>query len=163
MKKEQLPKKEPCLSKDRLRWCCNKKNGITLVEPNDNLSKQYLKEADQTLESLGSVKGKWSLIMGYYACYNALYCILMKSGIKSEIHECSIELMGIIKGFSEEDIELIKSLKKDRIDAQYYLKDKELKDEDKVKDFVLKCKKIIDELDVDAVRGELMRVKGGEN
>jgi len=140
---------------NKLKWCCKAKNGIKLIESNENLSKEYMKEANNTLDNLLLVKGNWKLIMGYYACYNALYSILMKIGIKSEIHECSIELMNLIDGFSKEDIILIKNMKKDRIDVQYYLKDKKLEDTNKIKSFIIKCKEIIETLDIVEVRSKL--------
>ena len=149
---------------NKLEWCCNKKNGITLIEPNDNLSDEYMKESDKTLDSLDLINDKWGLIMGYYACYNALYSLMMKMGIKSEIHDCSIELMKMIPQFSDDDINFIKNLKKDRIDAQYYLKDKVLDDKGKEKEFVLKCKQIKGELDTPSIREKLRRIiKGDKN
>ncbi|MEA2003961.1 MAG: hypothetical protein U9O53_03295 [archaeon] len=49
------------------------------------------------------------MITAYYACYNALYSILMKCGIKSEIHDCTIELMDFFD-FEAKDIEFITQL-----------------------------------------------------
>src|SRR3989344_6006062 len=87
------------------------------------------------------------IIMVYYSCYSALYSILIKAGIKCEIHSCSIALMGMI-GFDKEDIKFMEKLKDDRTNVQYYLKEKELEDENKVKEFLLKCKNIGNEIDV---------------
>lgn len=60
-----------------------------------------------------------------------------------KIQKNGIELMNLFE-FNKEDIEFMKSLKEDRIQSQYYLKEKKLNDENKVKLFVLKCKKIIE-------------------
>jgi len=139
----------------KIRWCGKQKEGIRLIEPNENLCKEYLKEADSTLDDLMRITSKWKLIMAYYACYNALYALLLKAGIKSEIHTCTIALMAHIEGFDEEDIIFMENLKDDRINAQYYLKKKELRDESKVKDFVLKCKKAAAALDSQKLRKEL--------
>lgn len=147
----------------KILWCLKVKNGIELIKENNNLSDKYLQESDNTLESLNNVNNKWGLIMGYYACYNALYSILMKIGIKCEIHDCSIALMEIIPLFTKEDIEFMKNIKSDRIDVQYYLKDKVLEDKDKVKDFVLKCKSIREEIDTDEIRQKILKLKGDEN
>ena len=46
----------------------------------------------------------------------------MKWGIKSEIHDCSIELMDLF-GFSEEEKNFLIELKNKRINCQYYLKE----------------------------------------
>jgi uncharacterized protein (UPF0332 family) len=129
----------------KIKWCMCQKKGIELIDLNLNLSKAYIDEADETLENVFLAKGKWKIITSYYACYNALYSILMKSGIKSEIHECSIELMYLFD-FSEEDVIFLKNLKEDRIKVQYYLKKINLKDECKVKKFILKCKIILNDL-----------------
>lgn len=142
---------------NKLEWCCKQKKGISLVEPNVNLSGEYIKEADESLEAMLLNKGRWKIITAYYACYNAIYSILMLVGIKSEIHECSIELMGLISGFDEEDTLFLKKLKDDRIAVQYYLKEKELKNENQIKDFILKCKKILKSIDADKIR---QKVKG---
>ena len=130
----------------KIKWCCKKKEGIRLIEPNENLSEKYMEESNLTLEALGKIDNKWNLIMGYYACYNALYSILMKAGIKSEIHDCSIALMNAIPHFSKEDIKFLEELKEDRIGVQYYLKSKTLEDKEKVKDFILTCKQVKEDI-----------------
>ena len=64
---------------EKIKWCLRKKEGISIVEPNENLSNEYRKEADNTLETMLETKGKWKIIMAYYSCYSALYSILIKS------------------------------------------------------------------------------------
>jgi uncharacterized protein (UPF0332 family) len=130
---------------EKIKWCMCQKKGIELIDLNLNLSKAYIDEADETLENVFLAKGKWKIITSYYACYNALYSILMKCGIKSEIHECTIELM-YLYDFDEQEINFLKNLKEDRIKVQYYLKKIDLKDESKVKKFILKCKIILNDL-----------------
>lgn len=83
--------------------------------------------------------------MAYYACYNSLYAILMKCGIYSEIHDCTIGLM-LFLGFDPEDVKFIMRLKHNRIDIQYYLKNHALESEEKVKRFVIRCRTINDSL-----------------
>ena len=144
--------------KNKIRWCCRQKEGIRIIDPNENLCREYLKEADDTLDGLALVRGKWKLIMAYYACYNALYSLLLKAGIKSEIHSCSIAVMAFIEGFDENDMVFMEKLKDDRINVQYYLKKKELDDETKVKDFVLKCKQIGEKLDIEKLRERIRRI-----
>ena len=133
------------MEKDKLNWCKNQKKGIKLIDKKEHLSDSYIREADETLDNMLKITGKWKLITAYYSSYNALYSILMKCGIKCEIHSCSIECM-ILFDFENEEIEFIKKLKEDRIQAQYYLKEKILNDENKIKEFVLKCKIILNGL-----------------
>jgi hypothetical protein len=133
------------MKKGKVKWCLKQKKGIILKVPNEVLTKAYLEEADKTLENVFSTSGKWKLITGYYACYNALYAILMKCGIVCEIHDCSIELMPVL-GFEEPNIEYLKVLKENRIKAQYYLKDLRLEDESGVKNFILSCKMLLNNL-----------------
>ncbi len=33
----------------KLRWCCKQKAGLKIEKPNDNLAKEYLKSAEETL------------------------------------------------------------------------------------------------------------------
>ena len=139
---------------NKISWCKKQNKGIELVEPNDNLSEAYLKEANDTLKEIQE-GAKWSTIMGYYACYNALYAILMKVGVKCEIHDCTIELMKVVSGFSDEDYDFLVSLKVKRIDVQYYLKKIVLDDLASVKNFVLKCDKIRNTINLEEIRGKI--------
>ena len=140
---------------DKVKWCLNQKKGLSLIDPNDNLSKEYYSEALETLQELEDVKGKWKVIMAYYSCYNALYSVLMKIGIKCEIHDCSIEMSKLIEGFNEEDYEFLSELKDKRIKVQYYLKKEELQKLDEVKTFVWKVKEVLNDLDVVGIRNKL--------
>ena len=141
-----------------IKWCLGQSKGIKLIEPTDHLSQEYIKEAENTLDDMLNNKGKWKIIMAYYACYNALYSILMKVGIKCEIHDCSIELMNEIEGFGNKDYEFMIALKEDRIQVQYYLKDKVLEEDSRVKSFILKCKTLLTDIDIDTVRNKLKEV-----
>ncbi|MBT4805331.1 hypothetical protein HON71_04110 [Candidatus Woesearchaeota archaeon] len=143
---------------NKIKWCLEQKKGIELVEPNDNLCEAYIKEANDTLKEIKE-GAKWSVIMGYYACYNAFYSILMKAGIKCEIHDCTLKLMKMIKEFSDEDYDYLVSLKVKRIDVQYYLKKKVLEDLSEVKNFVLKCDQIRKEFDLNELRGKIKDAK----
>lgn len=115
-----------------LNWCLKQKKGIKLIEPNENLSKEYLKNAEETLLDLKNSKESnlWKATKKYYFEYFLIYSFLMKIGVKCEIHDCTITL---IKKFEEMEIlpkDTFKVLKKDkeiRIDNQYYLKDKKVK------------------------------------
>jgi uncharacterized protein (UPF0332 family) len=138
---------------EKIKWCFLQKKGIKIIELKPHLSQSYMKEADETLENVFTTKGKWKVITAYYACYNAIYSILMKCGIKCEIHDCSIALMKFFE-FEKSNIGFMNDLKDKRIQAQYYLKKLKLKDEKPIKEFVLKCKIILRELNSDKI-GEI--------
>ncbi len=154
------------MNKEKINWCLQQKKGIELIEPKQHLSEAYMNEADETLENVFTTTGKWKVITAYYACYNAVYALLMKAGIKSEIHDCTIALMGLF-GFESSEIEFIQKLKKDRIDTQYYLKEKVLENEDLIKEFVQKSKLLLNNLNTqktEEIREEIMKIsqkKGG--
>ncbi len=146
--------------KDKIGWCMKQKRGISFIDAKPHLSDSYIREADETLDNVLVTKGKWKVITAYYACYNALYSILMKCGIKSEIHDCTIELMSLFD-FDVSDIEYIGELKQDRINVQYYLKEIRLENTDDVKRFIVKCKQILNGLssfEIEDVR-ESLRLK----
>jgi uncharacterized protein (UPF0332 family) len=130
---------------NKIRWCCKQKKGMSLIEINENLAKSYIKESEESLEVCSQIKGKWRTITSYYACYSALYSILMKCGIKSEIHECTIELMKLL-GFSDKEKEFLEELKEKRINCQYYLKEENINNLEEIKGFVLRCKEISNQL-----------------
>ncbi len=81
--------------------------------------------------------------------YFSVYAILIKVGIKCEIHACTIELMKrtLNKYFSNEEINFMKKSLSARIDAQYYT-DREVKEElrtsmiENASKFHLKCREI---------------------
>ncbi|MGM0609226.1 MAG: hypothetical protein ACQESP_12520 [Candidatus Muiribacteriota bacterium] len=129
---------------DKLKWCLQQDKGIKLIEPNNRLAKVYLHESKVDMGDIQKSSPKWKNIVGYYACYNALYALLQKIGIKCEIHDCSIELMDCI-GLSDYK-EFMIQLKKIRIDVQYYLKKPKQLDQKKVTDFVLECKVLFNSL-----------------
>ncbi len=126
-----------------IKWCKSQKRGIKLVGPNDNLFEEYIRTAEESLDILRSIRGKskvWVATTKYYTEYFAVYSLLMKVGIKCEIHDCTIALCAILEetklippGYSkilEEDKQL-------RIDNQYYLKNRDVPlDYDKIVEFV---------------------------
>ena len=89
--------------------------------------------------------------MGYYACYNAFYGLLLKSGIKCEIHDCSIELLTLFEELSKYKV-FLEKLKSDRKDAQYYLKEPENIDVNKINSFILDCNEIFNKISYDEIQ-----------
>mgnify|MGYP003964264063 FL=1 len=133
----------------KIDWCLKQKRGIQLVEPNNNLASAYLLDADESIEAMDNLSGKWKVVTAYYACYNAFYALLMKAGIKCEIHDCTLALMSIFD--FNDDIDFIVDLKRKRIDVQYYLRSPTNIDSQKIKMFVLDCKNKVQSLNEDKI------------
>ena len=86
---------------DKLKWCALQRDGIKLIDPNENLSWAYFTDADDSLLAFGRNVGKWKIVTAYYSCYNALYALVIKAGVKSELHDCTLALMHLFS-FSAE-------------------------------------------------------------
>ena len=72
---------------DRIGWCLRQNKGIEIVDPSNNLRKAHLIKAEESLEVLRSTKIRdWQLTTAYYAIYPRHLFLLMKTGIKCEIH-----------------------------------------------------------------------------
>lgn len=118
---------------EHIKWCFKQKSGIKIIEPNDNLCEAYLKKANDSLTSMkANIKVNikdWAIIAAYYARYNAIYAILMKCGIKSEIHSCTIALVKYLfqNELGTEMFNVLQTSKQQRIDVQYYT-NKEIND-----------------------------------
>ena len=152
-----------------LWWCLKQKNGISFIEPNKTRSKEYLDNAIETLEILKLIRDKskmWLATTKYYCEYFSLYSLLMRIGIKCEIHNCSIKLCswlekeGIVPlGFSK----VLEGDKQLRIDNQYYLKNKEVRiDYDELTQLILRMKDVnikLSEIEIYEIRKKLMNVK----
>jgi uncharacterized protein (UPF0332 family) len=137
---------------DKIKWCKKQNSGIEIVEENQNLSEEYFKKAEKALKAVKSLEGneEWQISSAYYAMYFSLYAILMKIGIKCEIHSCTIDIMKkcLNQFFSLEEMNLIKTSLVARIDSQYYTdrdvkKDQRKKMVDNAPKFYLKCKNIV--------------------
>jgi len=153
---------------DDLKWCKEQKRGIKLIEPNDNLAKEYMQSAEETLSILKAIKDKsnmWLATTKYYCEYFAVYSLLMKIGIKCEIHDCTIELCKVLEkeGIIPKDYsEILEKDKKLRIDNQYYLKNKKVyMDMDKLIEFVLNIKNIINSISYDNIEKIREMIKRG--
>ena len=143
----------------QIKWCLKQNKGIKLVEPNESISQDYLKESLSDFNMIEKVNQKWKTITAYYSCYNSVYAILMKIGIKCEIHDCTIALMELL-GFDEEEIKFLDSLKKERINVQYYLKASSLSIvKNQVSEFLDKCKEIIRGMNDDKINEIRAKIK----
>lgn len=109
-----------------LKWCCCKEGGINLLEPSDNLSAGYIKMAENAIGTMNREKGlnsQFAISACYYSMYYSLYSILMKLGVKCEIHACTLAFMkNMLKSFySEEDCKIINKSFNARDTSQYYV------------------------------------------
>jgi len=112
----------------------------------------------------------WTLTTAYYARYFALYALLMKIGIKSEIHDCSITIARLLaknKIITQNLVNDITQAKQTRIDTQYYVT-KEIKQQqitgnaEYARKFVLEIQKSIENITTEQtsnVRNELKNTK----
>ena len=148
---------------DKIIWCAEKREGLRLIEPNPNLAGAYLMKAENALETMATTTvSEWKISTAYYTLYFSLYSLLMKTGIKCEIHSCTIEFARQFLGeyFTEEDLSLLESSLKARIDAQYYV-DRTVPDGQYQRmvlaapKFLVRCKsllQVLDEKKVESIR-----------
>lgn len=163
--------------KDDIGFCFRVERGLKLVEPNENLCEVYLKKSKGALTMLSFALEKeiidWVLETSYYARYFAIYSLFMKSGIKSEIHDCSIRALKeifVLNGIvSEEIYENIEKSKEFRIGKFYY--DKEIGKEEIIPhargtgDFCLEVEEVVkrmSEKEIKMIRDTFLKIKGGK-
>lgn len=155
-----------------IEWCCKQKSGIKLIEPNDNLTIGYLKMAEDALETMNREKNyslRFSISACYYCMYYSLYSILMKLGIKCEIHSCTLKFMEefLEDFYSKEEMKIINLAFNCRNTVQYYVdKVVEKKDSDYIilqaPLFFAKSKEIlarINELDIKEIRKKFSKTR----
>ncbi|MBI5798074.1 HEPN domain-containing protein [Candidatus Woesearchaeota archaeon] len=154
---------------NNIEWCLKQKNGIEIIEPNDDLAKAYIQKAEDALQasSLLEAHRDWRISSLYYSMYFAVYAILMKIGIKCEIHSCTITFMEeILKDyFGQKERELLKKSMKARIDTQYYT-DKNISEVtyhtmvENAPKFLVTCKEIlyqINEIKIKEIRNRISK------
>ena len=126
-----------------LKWCWKIKRGLELVEPNNNMSESYLKMAEESLIAIRKFNESkvWSTSAAYYSMYYSLYSLMIRIGVKCEIHQCSLKFMRKFfhDFYNKEDMSLIEDAFELRNDLQYY--PGKFIDEEK---HVLICKKAVD-------------------
>lgn len=141
----------------KLKWC--KKQGLKLIHPNDNLADEYYKSAEETLRVANLIKNSgsnmWLATQKYYTIYLASYSLLMKFGVKTDIHSCVIEIIKVLE--SEKIVnfnlsEILEINKELRIDNQYYLKNIPVDFDSKyLAEILLKIKQILDKLTLEEI------------
>ena len=136
---------------DKIKWCAGKGEGLSLIEPNSDLANAYLKKAEEALESMRvNIIKDWKISTAYYTIYFSLYAVLMKLGVKCEIHSCTIEFAKrFLKDFFEEkELDFTEDSLKARVDSQYYI-DRTVPVEQynkmvqKAPEFLVKCKSVL--------------------
>ena len=151
-------------------WCSKQKDGIRLVEPNNNLASSYMKMAEDAIGTMNrerNYNSMFAISACYYSMYYSLYAVLMKIGIKCEIHSCTLEFMKVMlsKFYSVEDIKTIKIAFDARSIAQYYA-DKVVSKEDsnlimvKAPLFLSKSRDILNKLNENDVKEIRVKLKG---
>lgn len=109
-----------------IRRCARQKRGIRMVEPSERLRRAYEGKSRDSLRmmqnSIDEGVGDWAYAASYYAMYFSAYAVLMKAGIKCEIHDCTIALVGHLFGDSftgglARDFERARKM---RVEALYY-------------------------------------------
>jgi len=156
---------------ETVKWCLCIKNGIGVIEENENLSKAYLKKAEDSLKVLSQISEsrEWKITSAYYSMYFSLYSILTKIGIKCENHSCSIAFMRefLADYFEKEYIKNIEEAKRLRVDALYYA-DREIINEEynnllnNAPLFFIKCKEVlikIKEKDINMIREKIIKLE----
>ncbi len=103
---------------------------LQLVPPSEEIMTSYLKKSDSHLISakllLKNDRLEESVSLTYYSMYYMLLSLLFRVGIKCENHSAAIILL---KELFNVDNSLISYAKKERIDKQYYVDFKILKEE----------------------------------
>jgi uncharacterized protein (UPF0332 family) len=143
-----------------IKWCIKQKKGLELVEENNNLSKEYLIKAENALKAIKALEDniEWQISAAYYSAYFSLYSILMKIGVKSEIHACTIKFAKIFLNsyFIDKNLDLLKKAMKARIDLQYYTNRTITKYKHKTiinfaYEFHVKCKQRLEDINEDSI------------
>ena len=152
-----------------LKWCLSKEKGIELIESNENMSRSYIGMAGESVKIIENVNESniWTAATTYYIFYYSLYALMMRIGVKCEIHTCSLEFMKqmLTEFYSVEDVEAINSAFSARTDLQYYANRPVepviiQRNKKYSKDFYIKSKDVlsrITERQIDAIRQRLAK------
>jgi len=107
-----------------IEWCLKQKSGIEIIEPNENMSNSYLDMAEESIKVIDKMEQSriWTATTAYYTFYYSLYALMLRIGVKCEIHSCSLAFMEkCLNGlYNNQDISMIKKAFSARIDLQYY-------------------------------------------
>ncbi len=150
----------------KIEWCMEARNGIELVEPNANVAQAYILKAEESLESMRKVTSPdWKVPIAYYTMYYSVYALLVRAGVKCEIHPCTIEFAKhfLRQYFSRRELDMLEDSMNARIDMQYYV-NRKVSDkicssiEEAAPEFIVKCKSVlarITEKDINEIRNSV--------
>ncbi|MBU2589171.1 MAG: HEPN domain-containing protein [Nanoarchaeota archaeon] len=147
---------------EKFKWCLRQKKGIKLVDPSEALYLDYLDKAKKSIISaeanLKEGVFEWVIVAAYYARYFAFYALLQKAGINCEIHDCTINAVGLIFGniIPDKLLREIKHSKDRREDSQYFIqksipKDYVIQDLKNARVFLTEIRSIIEDIGEDEV------------
>lgn len=145
------------MEKNKITWCLKQKRGISFIKPNIIISENYFNRARIDLNNLNNQDDVWKIIVSYYICYNAFYSILIRYGIKSEIHSCTLELLNYFE-YIKKYYDFFDDLKEQRTNVQYYLKEPGKINFLEIKTFVDYCELELSEVNqskIDELRNKL--------
>ncbi len=137
-----------------LEWCKRQKDGLEMAEASENISEDYLKNAEESLRVLQKIVENesriWAATMKYYIEYFSVSAVLYRIGIRSKIHDCTIEAVEFLQdeGIFDEDVAgRLRKSKELRIENQYNLKNMPVEiDLRDLRNFILQMKKTKDDL-----------------
>lgn len=137
-----------------LEWCKRQKDGLELAEPSENIAEDYIANAEESLRVLQTIMDSgsriWTATMKYYIEYFCISSVLYRIGIRSEIHDCTIEAAEFLQdeGLFDEDIaSMLRKSKELRIENQYNLKNRPVDvDIEDLRELILKMKDVKDDL-----------------
>ncbi len=112
----------------------------------------------------------WIATTAYYARYFALYALLMKIGLKSEIHDCTLHIAKLLSENGILNPNLVEDIfqsKQTRIDTQYYVEEEQNPEDIKrnveaARKFVLETEKATENLtteQINNIRTQLKKLK----
>jgi uncharacterized protein (UPF0332 family) len=112
----------------------------------------------------------WTATTASYARYFALYALLMKIGVKSEIHDCTINVAKLLSKngiLNPRSIDDITKAKQTRIDTQYYVEKEQSQTDIKnnveaARKFVLEIEKTIENItpeQINSIRAQLKEAR----
>ncbi len=98
----------------------------------------------------------WLATTKYYIEYFSVYAVLIKVGIKCELHNCTLALVRLLEKkniFKKGTYKTLDNDKELRIDNQYYLKNKKVFiDFEKLSGLIVDARKIVNELTADEIQ-----------
>ena len=87
-----------------IRRCARQRRGVRLVEPSECLRRAYAGKSHDSMRAMQSMMGQgagdWAYSASYHAMYFSARAVLMRAGIKCEMHSCTIALIGHLFGGS---------------------------------------------------------------